>query len=159
MNELFTPECISSILRFFAFAILAVLFIQSGFDKVFDWKGNLGWLKGHFAKTIFKNSVPLLLGLVTILEVASGLASAGGALDFGCREWPMKPCSSDPWVLYWPWVHYSVSLQGSVSLKIMPAQEAWFPICCWQVLPCGSVLCKSPFSPFPDTKRKYFVSD
>jgi len=81
MKELFTPECITATLRFFAFAILAVLFIQSGFDKVFDWKGNLGWLKGHFSNTIFKGSVPLLLGVVTLLEVASGLTSAGGALS------------------------------------------------------------------------------
>jgi len=29
----------------------AILFLQSGFDKVFDCKGNLDWLKGHFSKS------------------------------------------------------------------------------------------------------------
>lgn len=81
MKEFFTPECILASLRFFAFAILAVLFVQSGFDKVFDWKGNLGWLKGHFSRTVFKGMVPLLLAVVTLLEVASGLSAAGAALS------------------------------------------------------------------------------
>ena len=40
---------------------LAVTFIQSAYDKVFEWKGNVEWLKGHFEKTILKNNVPLAL--------------------------------------------------------------------------------------------------
>ncbi|MCS6795709.1 MAG: DoxX family protein, partial [Raineya sp.] len=64
--------------RIFCSAFLAILFLQSGFDKVLDWKGNLSWLKGHFAKTFLKNSVPLLLGIITITEVASGVLSAVG---------------------------------------------------------------------------------
>ena len=35
----------------FAGLLVAILFIQSGLDKVFDWKGNLEWLTGHFSKT------------------------------------------------------------------------------------------------------------
>ncbi len=27
---------------------LIIVFLQSGIDKVFDWKGNLSWLKEHF---------------------------------------------------------------------------------------------------------------
>lgn len=61
-------------------AWLAVLFIQSGLDKVTDWKGNLTWLTGHFANSIFKGSVPLLLGVVTILEVAAGFLSLAGCI-------------------------------------------------------------------------------
>ena len=57
---------------------LAITFLQSGLDKVFDWKGNLSWLKGHFAKSPLKNMVPLLLTLVTVFEVAAGLLSAIG---------------------------------------------------------------------------------
>jgi putative oxidoreductase len=59
---------------------LAALFIQSGLDKVFDWKGNLDWLKGHFKKTFAAGMVPLLLAVVTILEVSAGFTSLAGAL-------------------------------------------------------------------------------
>jgi hypothetical protein len=39
----------------FSATLVAILFIQSGLDKVFDWAGNLGWLKGHFEKTSWKS--------------------------------------------------------------------------------------------------------
>jgi hypothetical protein len=69
------------ILRLGCMAFMAILFLQSGFDKVTDWKGNLGWLKGHFAKTALKGIVPALLGLIMVMEVATGLLSAGGFLQ------------------------------------------------------------------------------
>jgi hypothetical protein len=59
-------------------AFFAVLFLQSGLDKVFDWKGNLGWLTGHFAKSPLRGVVPLMLGVITLLEVAAGALSAVG---------------------------------------------------------------------------------
>ena len=42
--------------------MLGILFIQSGLDKVFDWKGNLEWLNGHFSKTFLGGFVPVLVG-------------------------------------------------------------------------------------------------
>ncbi len=66
--------------KLFCSAFLAILFLQSGLDKVLDWKGNLSWLKEHFGKTILKNAVPLLLGIITITEVAAGAFSAVGFL-------------------------------------------------------------------------------
>lgn len=39
--------------------LLIITFLQSGWDKISDWKGNLEWLKGHFSKTILKNMVQL----------------------------------------------------------------------------------------------------
>ena len=59
-------------------AFFAVLFLQSGLDKVFDWKGNLGWLTGHFAKSPLRSVVPLMLGVITLLEVGAGALSAVG---------------------------------------------------------------------------------
>jgi hypothetical protein len=38
------------LLQIFASAFLAILFLQSRIDKVVDRRGNLEWLKGHFAK-------------------------------------------------------------------------------------------------------------
>ena len=53
----------------------AVLFLQSGFDKVTDRKGNLEWLTGHFAHSPFRRVVPLLLSTLTVAEIAAGLAA------------------------------------------------------------------------------------
>lgn len=64
------------IARCLACAFFAVLFIQSGLDKVFDYKGNLDWMSPHFANSPFKGGVPVLLRLLTLLELASGVASA-----------------------------------------------------------------------------------
>jgi len=61
---------------------VAILFIQSGLDKVFDWKGNLGWLTGHFSKTFLAGTVPIMLGTITLLEIATGLLSAAGIIYF-----------------------------------------------------------------------------
>lgn len=61
--------------------LLAVTFIQSGYDKVMDWKGNIAWLKGHFAKTPFKNQVPLALFHILILELISGILCLVGCIE------------------------------------------------------------------------------
>lgn len=60
-------------------AFLAITFIQSAYDKLFYWKDNLDWLKGHFSKTPIKNMVPLSLGLILILELVTGLLTVIGA--------------------------------------------------------------------------------
>lgn len=62
--------------------LIAVLFIQSGLDKVIDWKGNLEWLNGHFSKTFLSSIVPLMLVKLTILELTVGLMSAAGVIYF-----------------------------------------------------------------------------
>lgn len=59
-------------------AFLIIVFLQSGIDKVKDWKGNLSWLVGHFEKSPLKNSVPLLLAIVTVAELAAGFLSLIG---------------------------------------------------------------------------------
>ncbi|MEM8509896.1 MAG: DoxX family protein [Bacteroidota bacterium] len=57
---------------------LAIVFLQSGLDKILDWSGNLTWLKSHFSKSVLKNVVPFVLGIVTIMEVLSGILSLIG---------------------------------------------------------------------------------
>jgi len=54
-------------------AFLAITFLQSGFDKIFDWKGNVGWLKEHFSKTFMANMVPLNVGVILITEMIAGI--------------------------------------------------------------------------------------
>ncbi|MRI01097.1 DoxX family protein [Kriegella sp. EG-1] len=58
------------------FAIIT--FLQSGIDKILDWNGNLSWLKGHFSQSPFKNIVPILLTIITTIElVAASLCLIG----------------------------------------------------------------------------------
>jgi diacylglycerol kinase len=66
------------LLQIFASAFLAILFLQSGIDKVVDRGGNLAWLKGHFAKSPLAGLVPTLVTVITILELAAGLLSGIG---------------------------------------------------------------------------------
>jgi hypothetical protein len=66
------------LMQIFASAFLAILFLQSGIDKIVDRRGNLEWLKGHFAKSPLAGFVPALLICITILEIAAGALSAIG---------------------------------------------------------------------------------
>ncbi len=65
---------------------LAITFIQSGYDKVTDWKGNVEWLKGHFAQTALKNQVPQALFLILVLEVLSGAFAVIGMIEILVNE-------------------------------------------------------------------------
>lgn len=66
----------------FAALFVAILFIQSGLDKVLNYKGNLEYLKGHFARSPLARTVPLLLPTITVMEVATGLLAAIGLIYF-----------------------------------------------------------------------------
>lgn len=54
-------------------AFLAITFLQSGFDKILDWKGNVGWLNDHFSKTFMANMVPLNLAIILFSEMVAGI--------------------------------------------------------------------------------------
>ena len=73
------PEA-TYLMQIFASAFLAILFLQSGIDKIVDCRGNFEWLKGHFAKSPLAGIVPALLISITILEVAAGALSAVGCV-------------------------------------------------------------------------------
>lgn len=61
--------------------LLSITFLQSGYDKIKDWKGNVSWLKGHFKGTIFENTVPLSLFIILILEIFSGVLCISGIIE------------------------------------------------------------------------------
>ena len=60
-------------------AFLAILFLQSGIDKIVDRRGNLEWLKGHFAKSPLAGIVPAMVTTITILESIPGSFCVSGA--------------------------------------------------------------------------------
>lgn len=62
-------------------AFLALTFLQSGYDKLFYWKDNVSWLKGHFEKTPLKTQVPLALAHILVLELISGIVCLVGGIE------------------------------------------------------------------------------
>jgi len=70
----------SFLLQLLVSAFLAILFLQSGIDKIVDRQGNLQWLSGHFAKSPLAGMVPLMFGVLTIIELAAGVLNGIGFL-------------------------------------------------------------------------------
>ena len=62
-------------------AFLAITFLQSGYDKIKDWKGNVEWLNSHFSNTVLVKQVPLALGIVLLLEIVSGVLCVSGIIQ------------------------------------------------------------------------------
>jgi uncharacterized membrane protein YphA (DoxX/SURF4 family) len=60
---------------------LALTFIQSSYDKIFYWKDNVAWLKGHFSKTPLKNVVPYALFHVLVMELISSILCVVGCIE------------------------------------------------------------------------------
>jgi diacylglycerol kinase len=80
MPVLHTSTQATFLIQILTAAFLAILFLQSGIDKVIDRRGNLEWLNGHFSKSPLAGIVPALLIIITILEIAAGALSAVGCL-------------------------------------------------------------------------------
>ncbi|HWL40943.1 MAG TPA: hypothetical protein VNO75_11970 [Gemmatimonadaceae bacterium] len=80
MLDLHTPAGAIYVLQALVSAFLAVLFLQSGIDKVVDRRGNLAYLKTHFAKSPLAGTVTPMVTVITILELTAGALSAIGCL-------------------------------------------------------------------------------
>jgi hypothetical protein len=63
-------------------AFVAILFLQSGIDKVIDREGNAGFLREHFGASPLAGQVDMMLSVVTIFELIAGTLSGLGALAF-----------------------------------------------------------------------------
>ena len=60
---------------------LSIVMIQSGLDKVIDWRGNQSFLAEHFSKTFLSKLVNLLLLSILILEIAAGFLCLFGSFS------------------------------------------------------------------------------
>lgn len=60
---------------------LIVTFLQSGIDKIVDWKGNLEFITEHFKNSPLGKSVPLLLATILVMEVVAGVLMLGGVVQ------------------------------------------------------------------------------
>ena len=80
MPSVRSPEAASFILQILVSAFLAILFLQSGIDKVLDRGGNRAYLDQHFAKSPLAATVGPMFALITILEVSAGALSGVGCV-------------------------------------------------------------------------------
>jgi diacylglycerol kinase len=80
MPNVYSPDAASYILQILVSAFLAVLFLQSGIDKVVDRRGNRAYLDEHFARSPLAGTVGPMLLVITILEVSAGALSGVGCI-------------------------------------------------------------------------------
>jgi hypothetical protein len=78
MPNVHSPESAFYIMQILASAFLAILFLQSGLDKIVDRRGNRAYLEQHFAKSPLASTVGPMFAVVTILEVSAGALSGAG---------------------------------------------------------------------------------
>ena len=58
---------------------LSIALLQSGSDKILNRNGNLEWLSSHFSNSPLSGLVPLLLNVVTLLEIFAGCCTLIGS--------------------------------------------------------------------------------
>src|SRR6059036_3749213 len=80
MLALHTAAEATYLMQILASGFLAILFLQSGIDKIVDRRGNLEWLKEHFAESPLSGVVPAMVTTITILELVAGTLSAIGCV-------------------------------------------------------------------------------
>ena len=73
----FTPWLLQTLPTTF----LAILFLQSGMDKIIDFRGNQGYLTQHFANSPLRGVVTPMLVTLTIVEVSAGVLCAVGLVE------------------------------------------------------------------------------
>lgn len=61
-------------------AFMAIVFLQSGSDKLFHRTGNLAYLNDFFKNTFLKPFTPFLLAVTTVLEITAGVLCAIGVI-------------------------------------------------------------------------------
>jgi len=65
---------------------LIVTFLQSGIDKILDWKGNISFIKEHFKNSPLKNSVPFLLVIILVVEMLASILMIVGVYQLYTSE-------------------------------------------------------------------------
>jgi diacylglycerol kinase len=80
MPRLTSPDIASYILQILVSAFLAILFLQSGIDKVVDRRGNRAYLEQHFAKSPLAGTVGPMFAVITLLEISAGALSGMGCV-------------------------------------------------------------------------------
>jgi uncharacterized membrane protein YphA (DoxX/SURF4 family) len=57
---------------------ILITFLQSGIDKITDWKGNVAYIKSVFEKTFLHKFSTFLLGVIAFAEIIVGILAIIG---------------------------------------------------------------------------------
>ncbi len=93
---------ISNIPVYLILVFTIITFLQSGLDKMVNWKGNYEWLTGHFKGTFMGGMVSLLLGIILVLEIITGLMAIAAIFTLYLND--------DPTLALWSLVLAAVTL-------------------------------------------------
>lgn len=64
-----------------ATAFIAIVFLQSGFDKLFNYSSELGWIRQKFVQSPLYNYVGFLFLVLTSFEILSGFLAFAGVVQ------------------------------------------------------------------------------
>jgi len=81
MPPLTSPRIVTWLLQAFPTLFLAILFLQSGMDKVIDFRGNQGYLTQHFGNSPLRGAITPMLVTLTTIEVSAGVVCAAGLVE------------------------------------------------------------------------------
>ncbi len=89
LGWLTTEEAGQLIMRLLFSAMVAILFLQSGIDKVVHWNDEKMFYRSHLKKTFLVNFIDFIMPMITIFEIMAGALSLVGGLVYlinGGRE-------------------------------------------------------------------------
>ncbi|MCB0820201.1 MAG: DoxX family protein [Bacteroidetes bacterium] len=82
MDQIFSiPEEAVLLIRIGLAAFFSILFVQSGLDKLINFRENLSYIASHFERTSISGFAPILFVLLTITEVLAGFISVYGIFE------------------------------------------------------------------------------
>ena len=92
MNEFFTffnnPSNSFTLVKMLV-TFMAILFLQSGLDKLFNYKSNLDYFTDHFKNSPLSKTVKILTPTITFLEIVAGFLCSIGTVSMakGNSKW------------------------------------------------------------------------
>ena len=75
------PVISQTIIPILISSFLTILFLQSGFDKVLDWKGNLDFHTKHFVDSPLNRFSKYTLVGITVMEIVCGIFLLSGLVQ------------------------------------------------------------------------------
>lgn len=90
LNDFFqNPETAYTFVKMLVPVFMAILFLQSGIDKILNFKDNYAYFTEHFKNSPLSNWVGFMTPVITALEVVAGLLCAFGVftLIYGNKIW------------------------------------------------------------------------
>ena len=79
---------VSNITEILILVFIIITFLQSGLDKVFDWKGQISWLNGHFKGTFLGAMVPFLVGILIVFDILASVLAGVGIYQLAVHDIP-----------------------------------------------------------------------